>query len=765
VSRCTAVHYVTKEGNIEMQFIYRPVLRNITSFLIFLLVIPFSTYSQKPQWVNYTNIDYITTLSCYNNILWIGARGGVARFDPATMTKTIFTRADGLIANDVQALAVGPDGRVWVVGNWGNNGISVYDGAKWSTVTGGNSQSIEYVYEIHVAADGTVWFTMNSAGLWNYKNGAINNLISSNDYVQSFAVDPSNHVWAAGAGSPGVEYYNGSSWTQIDSSNSGIGSNTVSRVLTDKFGRVWFSTPQGISMYDGMTWHTYNTIVNGIPTSNLTLATIDSKRNLWLTYAPYGSSPKIIEFDGANWQTFDSTNTHLPAYSNITCSCADSLGSVYFALVPILMTQSDLAWRGGGQLLTFNGTSWKILDVHSGTLPFSPVYHFGLAGDGSVWMGTDQNGVVEDNGGSWKAFDSQGNGIFPSNDINGIALEQSGNVWVVGFSWNVSGSTMGKYFFEGGASHYDGTKWTTYNLAKGNFPSNDVECVAVDKNGVAWFGTNDKGVVKYDGSSWTTYNTSNSALPSNTINCCVVDEQDNVWFGTNNGVAKFDGVNWTARNSQNSGLPSDNILSMAVDKTGKVWFLAVPYLVSYDGSAWNSWGSPSPTRCLCIDSTGSAWVGTYGNGVSKFNGTSWTTFTSANSGIGYNYIEGIMADSHGNIYFGGQDYGGGVSVYNPNGVTKVSPVVQSPSDFRLYQNYPNPFNPTTTISFNVPSRSFVSLKVFDMLGREVSTIISGELQAGSYVRQWTAMHMSSGVYFYRLQAGTNSETKKLLLLK
>ena len=88
-----------------------------------------------------------------------------------------------------------------------------------------------------------------------------------------------------------------------------------------------------------------------------------------------------------------------------------------------------------------------------------------------------------------------------------------------------------------------------------------------------------------------------------------------------------------------------------------------------------------------------------------------------------------------------------------------------PRVFALEQNYPNPFNPTTTISFTLPSRSIVSLKVFDILGREVSTIVSGELQAGSYTQQWNAVNMSSGVYFYRLQAGTYSDAKKLLLLK
>ena len=88
-----------------------------------------------------------------------------------------------------------------------------------------------------------------------------------------------------------------------------------------------------------------------------------------------------------------------------------------------------------------------------------------------------------------------------------------------------------------------------------------------------------------------------------------------------------------------------------------------------------------------------------------------------------------------------------------------------PREYKLGQNFPNPFNPSTNISFDLPSRTFVTLKIYDVLGREVSTIVSGELQAGSYTRQWNASAFASGVYFYRLQAGTYNDTKRLLLLK
>jgi endoglucanase len=85
--------------------------------------------------------------------------------------------------------------------------------------------------------------------------------------------------------------------------------------------------------------------------------------------------------------------------------------------------------------------------------------------------------------------------------------------------------------------------------------------------------------------------------------------------------------------------------------------------------------------------------------------------------------------------------------------------------FSLMQNYPNPFNPSTTISFYLPSKSFVSLKVFDSIGREMATIVSEELSAGSYAKQWNAKGMPSGVYFYKLNFENFNESKKMLLIK
>jgi acetyl esterase/lipase len=91
-----------------------------------------------------------------------------------------------------------------------------------------------------------------------------------------------------------------------------------------------------------------------------------------------------------------------------------------------------------------------------------------------------------------------------------------------------------------------------------------------------------------------------------------------------------------------------------------------------------------------------------------------------------------------------------------------------PYRFELLQNYPNPFNPTTKLSFVIGSRSagsLVSLKVFDVLGREVATLVNENLRAGTYEKTFDASGLASGVYFYNLKAGNFSASKKLLIMK
>ncbi|MDP3684558.1 MAG: T9SS type A sorting domain-containing protein [Ignavibacteria bacterium] len=101
--------------------------------------------------------------------------------------------------------------------------------------------------------------------------------------------------------------------------------------------------------------------------------------------------------------------------------------------------------------------------------------------------------------------------------------------------------------------------------------------------------------------------------------------------------------------------------------------------------------------------------------------------------------------------------------YEYSGVVEVN--IDAPTKFELTQNYPNPFNPSTVISWQVPAGSYVSLKVYDVLGKEVATLVNEELKAGSYSVDFNASHLASGIYFYSIKAGNFIQSKKMILMK
>jgi len=99
---------------------------------------------------------------------------------------------------------------------------------------------------------------------------------------------------------------------------------------------------------------------------------------------------------------------------------------------------------------------------------------------------------------------------------------------------------------------------------------------------------------------------------------------------------------------------------------------------------------------------------------------------------------------------------------NPVGIRQIGAIVK---DFALGQNYPNPFNPTTKIDFNLPKSEYVYLRVYDILGREVKTLVSGVLSAGEYNVDFDARNLASGMYYYSLRAGDYVAVKKMVLVK
>ena len=122
------------------------------------------------------------------------------------------------------------------------------------------------------------------------------------------------------------------------------------------------------------------------------------------------------------------------------------------------------------------------------------------------------------------------------------------------------------------------------------------------------------------------------------------------------------------------------------------------------------------------------------------------------------------------IYFtsstNGYIVGNGGQVFKYTEIIGIAPIQGIlPDDYTLFQNYPNPFNPKTTIEFDIPKAEFTRLIIYDVLGREVATLVNEELKAGRYEVNWTTGNFSSGIYYFRLKAEDYQETRKMLLIK
>ncbi|MCW9096491.1 MAG: T9SS type A sorting domain-containing protein [Ignavibacteriaceae bacterium] len=167
---------------------------------------------------------------------------------------------------------------------------------------------------------------------------------------------------------------------------------------------------------------------------------------------------------------------------------------------------------------------------------------------------------------------------------------------------------------------------------------------------------------------------------------------------------------------------------------------------------------------ICRDLNGNYYITSFADNIVyrfdsnfAFNPEIISTGHSEPSGIGYNMSDNII----------------GVTNYNINRVDLInlSPnnldfqLNNTPIDFVLFQNYPNPFNPTTKINFQIPELSFVTLKIYDVLGNEIAALVNEEKVGGSYEVEFNATGLPSGIYFYQLTVSENITIKKMVLLK
>jgi photosystem II stability/assembly factor-like uncharacterized protein len=302
------------------------------------------------------------------------------------------------------------------------------------------------------------------------------------------------------------------------------------------------------------------------------------------------------------------------------------------------------------------------------------------------------------------------------------------------------------------------------------------------------------------GESWSSRNIPTTAwlygLSFSNANTCTVVGESGVIFRTSN-----DGVTWQRQTSGTSY--SLTGVSFAGSDTGiAVGDLGVVLVTSNGGILWRQRQLPFPSIGLnAVQFTSARYAWAVGDGIYRTSdaGETWTRIAATSSAYGLHFINddtGVIVGPAGFIYTtnGGASWGarysgiynslysialldindgvvtgtGGSILRTSSGLVSVPEYPQAdaiPDQIQLEQNYPNPFNASTKISYWVSQRGFVSLVVYDVLGRQVASLATGEQNAGAYTVDFGGETLSSGLYFYKLTTTTSTVVRKMLLLR
>ncbi|MDR3653910.1 MAG: two-component regulator propeller domain-containing protein [Paludibacter sp.] len=672
--------------------------------------------------------------------MWVGTGGGLSKFDGKKWT-TYNTANSGIPTNYVTSVFIDLQGNKWIGtepyydgSTYSGGGLAKFDGATWTVYTTSNSGlPSNNVTSIAIDGSGNKWIGTD-AGLVKFDGTSwivINNLPTKN--INAIVIDKSGNKWIGTEF--GLAKFDGTNMTIYNKFNSGLPDNDVSSIAIDDSGNKWIGTSYGgLGKFNDTNWTVYTTSNSGIPDNEVRTISIDGAGNKWI-----GTWGGLAKLEGDTWYVYTHSNSGLPE-NNVRSIAIDSSGNKWIGtansglaefddknwsvftyknlelldnrVTTIAIDSAGNKWIGtGGGLGKFDGSAWMDYTTSNSGLPFFYVSSIGIDGSGNKWIGTWDGGLAKFDGTTWTVYNTSNSGL-PDNMVMALTLDNSGNKWIGTLS--------------GGLAKFDGTTWTVYNTSNSGLPNNDVWSIAIDHSGNKWIGTI-AGLAKYDGKTWTVYNTSNSGLPDNYVNSIAIDGSGNKWVGVSNGggLAKFDDTNWTIYNNSNSLIPSNNsINSIAVDHLGNIW------------------------------------IGT--NGLIKFDGTTWTVYTSSNSGLPINYVMALTVDGSGNKWIGTNN---GLAIFNEEGIVSLKDTLGNDfaGELVLFQNFPNPFSSSTNIRFNLQAKSFVSLKVFDLEGREVATIVSEEMSAGIHLLQWNSSTLPSGIYLCQLRTDSFTRTKKLIL--
>jgi len=367
-----------------------------------------------------------------------------------------------------------------------------------------------------------------------------------------------------------------------------------------------------------------------------------------------------------------------------------------------------------------------------------------------------------------------GGSIYKSLD-NGINWTKINSSMHVGYIWSLAVASNGNIY----AGTEQGVFSSTDNGATWNGPLGgliyDTRSIAIDPvTGDLYTGHWGFGIYKSvdGGANWTEVN---NGLSSKVVNSLVIDANRKIYAGTFGGgvsVSNDFGATWTK-----SGLSYDYVWAVDVTSTGDVYaatYGAGVFMSADNGTSWSEMnnGLFAPyVYSVAVNGNDDVFVSTWVGGIFKLNNSNGSTGGNAPASVlawqpvgmsGFG-ISALMVDKKNSVIYAGGKNG---SVFMmKDGITGVNDEEIIPSEFSLSQNYPNPFNPTTTIEFGIKDNGNYTIKLYNLLGQEVRTLINENMNPGMYKVSLNASDLASGVYFYRLTGDKVNLTKKMVLMK
>jgi hypothetical protein len=382
-------------------------------------------------------------------------------------------------------------------------------------------------------------------------------------------------------------------------------------------------------------------------------------------------------------------------------------------------------------------------------------------------------GVFTFNGSSFYPYDSTNS---PLVNIADIAVDNNSNILFASYGNGILVKS------ESG--------WLSYDSSNSPFPSNDFFRISVDKENNYWAGIPNQGVALIMDSIRLFYNYNNSFSGIEDFNFIKADSLNNIWIGTDFfGLHFFNWNKWVKVIDGTSSNPGRNsIVGLAVDKDNIKWaaihnsttghkiakIVSDTIVTFFDSTNFGSFFNFFSYDGVVIDNKNIKYFGTT-HGLLRFDDVTWSIINTSNSPIPGNYFRNGFVDYNNNKIFAISNRSTlpysdlGLLFYNEDSLQIIISGVEeydaAPNTYYLHQNYPNPFNPSTTIKYHLSEAGNVDLRLYDILGKEISVLEQGYKNAGTYEVYLNASPLSSGVYFYRLKLDSFSAERKMILIK